>query len=108
MQQLFEKIPPYSSTKAFTGHTLGAAGAVEAIYSILSIVNGELFPNLNVQEPIAPKDQTPVFQWADNHQVNYVLSNSFGLEETVLHWFSAVSTNFPASAREESSGRPQQ
>jgi 3-oxoacyl-(acyl-carrier-protein) synthase len=78
MQQLFEKIPPYSSTKAFTGHTLGAAGAVEAIYSILSIVNGELFPNLNVQEPIAPKDQTPVFQWADNHQVNYVLSNSFG------------------------------
>jgi 3-oxoacyl-(acyl-carrier-protein) synthase len=78
MQQLFERIPPYSSTKAFTGHTLGAAGAVEAIYSILSIVNGELFPNLNVQDPIAPKDQTPVFQWKDSQQVDYVLSNSFG------------------------------
>jgi 3-oxoacyl-(acyl-carrier-protein) synthase len=78
MQQLFKKIPPYSSTKAFTGHTLGAAGAVEAIYSILSIVNGELFPNLNIQEPIALGDQSPVLNWTADQQVRQVLSNSFG------------------------------
>lgn len=78
MKQLFEKIPPFSSTKSFTGHTLGAAGAVEAIYSILGIVHGELFPNLHVQEPIAQDDQVPVLAWADQQRVQYVLSNSFG------------------------------
>lgn len=76
MGELFDKMPPYSSTKSFTGHTLGAAGAVEAIYSILGIVHSELFPGLNVSEPIG--GPAPVSQWRGEYPLNYVLSNSFG------------------------------
>src|SRR5690606_4005359 len=52
MKRLFEKVRAFSSTKAFTGHTLGAAGAVEAVYSILAIANQEVYPNLNFEEAI--------------------------------------------------------
>ncbi|MGV3602148.1 MAG: beta-ketoacyl-[acyl-carrier-protein] synthase family protein [Dyadobacter fermentans] len=78
MGELFGKMPPYSSTKSFTGHTLGAAGAVEAIYSILGIVHSELFPGLNVNEPINGADHAPVSELKENYELNYVLSNSFG------------------------------
>lgn len=78
MGELFDRMPPYSSTKSFTGHTLGAAGAVEAIYSILGIVHSELFPSLNVAEPIAGSENAPVSEWKDGYDLNYVLSNSFG------------------------------
>lgn len=78
MGELFEKLPPYSSTKSFTGHTLGAAGAVEAIYSILGIVHSELFPGLNVNEPIQGKGSAPVAEWRGEYPLKYVLSNSFG------------------------------
>ncbi|WP_353720873.1 beta-ketoacyl-[acyl-carrier-protein] synthase family protein [Dyadobacter sp. 676] len=78
MGELFGRIPPYSSTKAFTGHTLGAAGAVEAIYSILSIVHSELFPNLNVDKPIGGPGSAPVTERQDGRDLRYALSNSFG------------------------------
>jgi 3-oxoacyl-(acyl-carrier-protein) synthase len=78
MGELFDRMPPYSSTKSFTGHTLGAAGAVEAIYSILGIVHSELFPSLNVREPINGPENAPVSEWKGGHNLNYVLSNSFG------------------------------
>ena len=78
LTELFGAIPPYSSTKSMTGHTLGAAGAVEAIYSILAIVHSELFASLNVQEPIGGSDAAPVSAWQGNYPLNYVLSNSFG------------------------------
>lgn len=78
MGKLFDTIPPYSSTKSFTGHTLGAAGAVEAIYSILGIVHSELFPSLNVGEPIGGDANAPVPAWRSDYRLNYVLSNSFG------------------------------
>ncbi len=41
--------PKMSSTKAYTGHTLGASGAVEAVYSVLAIQQGIIFPNLRFQ-----------------------------------------------------------
>ena len=78
MGELFDRMPPYSSTKSFTGHTLGAAGAVEAIYSILGIVHSELFPSLNVTEPINGSENAPVSEWKGVYHLNYVLSNSFG------------------------------
>ncbi|MBO9616038.1 MAG: beta-ketoacyl-[acyl-carrier-protein] synthase family protein [Dyadobacter sp.] len=78
MGELFDQIPPYSSTKSFTGHTLGAAGAVEAIYSVLGIVHSELFPGLNVEEAISGPGLAPVSQWQGEYPLRYVLSNSFG------------------------------
>ncbi|NIJ54915.1 beta-ketoacyl-[acyl-carrier-protein] synthase family protein [Dyadobacter arcticus] len=78
LNHLFAKMPPYSSTKSFTGHTLGAAGAVEAIYSVLSIVYSELYPSLNVESPIGTYHSTPISSFSDNHAIKFALSNSFG------------------------------
>ncbi|MCE6992560.1 beta-ketoacyl-[acyl-carrier-protein] synthase family protein [Dyadobacter sp. CY323] len=75
LSKLFKDIPPYSSTKSFTGHTLGAAGAVEAIYSVLSIVSSELYPSLNVQNPMSAR---PIAAFERNREITYALSNSFG------------------------------
>ncbi len=77
MKKIFlEDIPSYSSTKAFTGHTLAAAGAIEAVYSILSIENNLIWPNLNFQEPISDF-ASPVTKLT-NKKADVVMSNSFG------------------------------
>jgi 3-oxoacyl-(acyl-carrier-protein) synthase len=76
--KIFEKIPPYCSTKSYTGHTLGAAGAIEAVFSILSIVNKEIYPNLNYSTPVSPFNLPPVTQYTSGIDIRHVLSNSFG------------------------------
>ena len=73
-----EKIPPFSSTKAFTGHTLAAAGAIEAVFSVLAIVKNCVFPNLNFKNSIEETGLTPQKYFQENHFINAVLSNSFG------------------------------
>ncbi len=70
-------IPDFSSTKAFTGHTLAAAGAIEAVYSVLTLQHNTLFPNLNFSTPIPELDMKPVTQ-VQKKPVQHVLSNSFG------------------------------
>ncbi len=70
-------VPPFSSTKAFTGHTLGAAGAIEAVISLLSMGNDTIFPNLNWTTPMKELSIRPVTQLRKG-PVNSVLSNSFG------------------------------
>lgn len=69
--------PPISSTKAYTGHTLGAAGAIEAVFSVLALQNNWVFPNLNFQEQIAENDWEPTLKM-EERQLEHVLSNSFG------------------------------
>lgn len=69
--------PPISSTKAFTGHTLAAAGAIEAVYSILALKENKLFPNLNYQEPMEENDWKPQLE-IESAEIKHVLSNSFG------------------------------
>lgn len=70
------KSPEYSSTKAYTGHTLAAAGALEAVFSVLSIKNGLLFPCLNLSDPMDLLSH-PVTK-VKPAEVSTVLSNSFG------------------------------
>lgn len=72
-----DKMPPFSSTKAYTGHTLAAAGAIEAVFSILSIQNQCIFPNLHFCTPIPGTGLLPVTEWKTG-RIGNVLSNSFG------------------------------
>ncbi|MDD4215686.1 MAG: beta-ketoacyl-[acyl-carrier-protein] synthase family protein, partial [Bacteroidales bacterium] len=79
MKRIFgDHVPLFSSTKPFTGHTLGAAGGIEAIISILAIKNKLVFPNLNFKEPIPELNISPVTRLTENVKVTNVLSNSFG------------------------------
>lgn len=71
------KMPPFSSTKPFTGHTLAAAGAVEAVFSILAINKGLVWPNLNFTEPMEDPPVIPV-RTLQRTPVAAVVSNSFG------------------------------
>lgn len=76
---IFEnRIPPFSSTKAYTGHTLAASGGIEAVFSILAIQNEVVFPNLNHRQVITETGLLPVKQPQKLNQVKHVLSNSFG------------------------------
>jgi 3-oxoacyl-(acyl-carrier-protein) synthase len=76
---LFDPVyPKMSSTKSYTGHTLGASGAVEAVYSILAIRHGIIFPNLRLITPIKEFPFQPVAACLKNQIVRHVLSNSFG------------------------------
>jgi len=70
-------VPPASSTKGFTGHTLGAAGAVEAVYALLSIQEQACLPHLRLHTPMAALHWQPVTSMKAG-LVQHVLSNSFG------------------------------
>lgn len=72
-----DDFPPVSSTKPYTGHTTSAAGSIEAIICILSIMNNIVFPNLNWKTPMADIDFLPVDKIIKK-EINHVLSNSFG------------------------------
>lgn len=71
------KVPDFSSTKAFTGHTLAAAGGVEAVYSVLALQHDIIFPNLNYRTPMKEFDLDPITELTKKPLRN-VLSNSFG------------------------------
>ena len=76
--RIFEKnVPEFSSTKAFTGHTLAAAAAIEAVYSVLALQNNIIFPNLNFKTPMEEFDLVPQTTLKEK-TLHYVLSNSFG------------------------------
>lgn len=67
-----------SSTKSMTGHLLGAAGAVEAIASILAITNGVVPPTINFANPDPDCDLNYTFNNPQKREVNVALSNAFG------------------------------
>ncbi len=69
---------PVSSTKGATGHTLGAAGAVEAVFTILTLRDGILPPTLNQTEPDPDCDLDYIANVARRAQVEIGVSNSFG------------------------------
>jgi 3-oxoacyl-(acyl-carrier-protein) synthase len=79
IRRLFDPVyPPMSSTKSFTGHTLGASGGIEAVFSVLAIRHGLVYPNLRFQTPMAELPFTPQTAFLKDQPVRHVLSNSFG------------------------------
>lgn len=79
LKRLFgENVPPFSSTKGFTGHTLAAAGGLEAVWSALSIRHGILWPNINHITPMSGVGIIPEKEFKIGVPVKCVVSNSFG------------------------------
>ena len=70
-------VPDFSSTKPFTGHTLAAAAAIEAVYSVLALQNNIVYPNLNFKTPMEEFAIVPQTVLKEK-EINHVLSNSFG------------------------------
>jgi 3-oxoacyl-(acyl-carrier-protein) synthase len=79
IERLFQHtVPPCSSTKSYTGHTLGAAGAIEAVLSILAMQQGWIYPNLNFSQQMHELKFAPVTTFKTNATLHHIMSNSFG------------------------------
>lgn len=77
VEHLFARAVPCSSTKGFTGHTLGAAGIVEAVFAMLSLEHNFMPPSLNTRK-LDPEIKANVLLHGREQEINTVLSNSFG------------------------------
>lgn len=75
-------VPDFSSTKSLTGHSLGAAGVHESIYSLLMMENGFLTGSANVANPDPQVGSLPLLRETIQKPVQRVLSNSFGFGGT--------------------------
>jgi len=78
-----DRIPPLSATKSLTGHSLGAAGVQEAIYSLLMMKNSFICESANIEEIDPEMADIPIVQSrVDNVELDCVMSNSFGFGGT--------------------------
>ena len=77
-----DKIPPISSTKSLTGHSLGAAGVHEVIYSLLMMKNNFLCGSHNIEEIDPEASDFPILKENEDTKINCFLSNSFGFGGT--------------------------
>ena len=76
-------IPKISATKSLTGHSLGATGAQESIYSLIMMNNGFLCESANIEELDPEMADVPILrEREDNAEINCVMSNSFGFGGT--------------------------
>ena len=76
------KSPIIGSTKSMTGHSLGAAGAQEAIYSILMMQNNFIAPSINIDELVEEAEGLNIAQTMIEKEIKSVMSNSFGFGGT--------------------------
>jgi len=79
LQNLFgKKIPPFSSTKPYTGHTMAAAGSMEAAFCLMALEKSVIFPNLNFSQPMKELTIQPEIKLQRHRPLHHILSNSFG------------------------------
>ena len=78
IRRIFGDSVPFSSVKAFIGHTLGASEGIEAVYSALSVKNGYVYPNLNFKSVDPNIGLSPETEFAEGRNIRNVLSNAFG------------------------------
>jgi 3-oxoacyl-[acyl-carrier-protein] synthase-1 len=79
IKRVFEPhYPPMSSTKSYTGHTLGASGGIEAVFSVLAIKHGIIYPNLRFETRMEELPFEPETKFLKNQDIKHVMSNSFG------------------------------
>ena len=71
-------IPPFSSTKAYTGHTLAASGGIEAGFALMALKYNCLYPNLHFTNSIEETNLVPVIRFEFVKEMNHILSNAFG------------------------------
>ncbi len=76
--RIFKEMPVFSSTKSFTGHTLAASGAIEAVFATMAINNDVVLPHLNFKTPITETGLSPLSKLTKKEGINHILSNSFG------------------------------
>ncbi len=76
--KVFNRFPPFNSTKSYTGHTLAAAGALECIFSIFSMNYSEMYKSLNVSDPIEPYNVMPQQKYEQNREIKTLITSSFG------------------------------
>ncbi|MEP7290909.1 MAG: beta-ketoacyl-[acyl-carrier-protein] synthase II, partial [Chloroflexota bacterium] len=69
---------PISSTKSVTGHLMGAAGSVEAVFSIMALTNNFVPPTVNLENPDPECDLNYTPNVGVARDIDYVMSNSFG------------------------------
>lgn len=77
-----ERMPPFSSTKSLSGHSLGAAGVHEAIYCLAMLEGGFMAGSANVDRPDADVGEAPLLRSSREAALQTVLSNSFGFGGT--------------------------
>ena len=77
-----DKIPPISSTKSQTGHTLGAAGALESIFSLLMLKNSFISKTLNLSSSIDEREGLDLVSEVRDQDLDAVMNNSFGFGGT--------------------------
>jgi 3-oxoacyl-[acyl-carrier-protein] synthase-1 len=83
VRAVFGDAPPLiSSTKSLTGHSLGAAGAQEAIYSLLMMQSGFVAESANIDRLDPAFDDLPIVRRREDRQLSAVMSNSFGFGGT--------------------------
>lgn len=93
-----DQLPPFSSTKSMTGHALGAAGALEAIFSIAMIEEGFLAPSINIEQLDPAFHGLPIVTSPRPADLDTVISNNFGFGGTNC---SLVLRRYPRPEPEE-------
>lgn len=76
--KIFGEIPPFNSTKSYTGHTLAASGAIESIFSIAMMNRKEMYTNLRCNEPLDDYGLPQILELKQDVEIKNIMTNSFG------------------------------